>query len=40
MLDKIIRLLKALDAWVLDLLFPEIEGADQGDQNDDHFFVI
>ncbi len=24
MLDKIIRLLKRLDAWVLDLLFPDV----------------
>ena len=39
MIEKIIRLIKALDAWVLDLLFPEIEGADQDDK-DDHFFVI
>ena len=40
MIEKIIRLIKALDAWVLDLLFPEIEGADQDDKDDDHFFVI
>lgn len=24
MLDKIIRFLKALDAWVLDLLYPDV----------------
>lgn len=40
MIEKIIRFLKAFDAWVLDLLFPEVEGADQDDQDDDHFFVI
>lgn len=36
MIEKIIRLLKALDAWLLDLLFPKLEGAD----HDDDFFVI
>ncbi len=40
MIEKIIRLIKVLDAWVLDLLFPEVEGADQDGQDDDHFFVI
>lgn len=25
MLDKFIKFLKALDAWVLDLLFPELD---------------
>ncbi len=25
MLEKIIRFLKALDAWVLDLLYPELD---------------
>ena len=39
MLEKLIRLIKAIDAWLLDLLFPKLEGADQDDQDDD-FFVI
>ena len=31
MLAKLIRLLKALDAWVLDLLFPNVEQDDDTD---------
>ena len=31
MLAKLIRLLKALDAWFLDLLFPDVEQDDDTD---------
>lgn len=34
MLHKLIRLLKILDAWILDLLYPDVGQSD----DDNHFF--
>lgn len=33
MLEKIVRLLKLLDAWVLDLLYPDLDDGQYSDMD-------